>query len=68
MKVKLNLIIGKEYNNNKINRILKYKFKKIKVMLTKVDKIKLSILSGVVLSVTILVVYNIFNTGIHPGV
>jgi len=37
-------------------------------MLTKVDKIKLSILSGVVLSVTILVVYNIFNTGIHPGV
>ncbi len=37
-------------------------------MLTKADKVKLSVLSGVVLSVTLLIVYNIFNTGIHPGV
>ena len=37
-------------------------------MLTKADKVKLSVLSGVVLSVTILIVYNILHTGIHPGV
>jgi len=37
-------------------------------MLTKADKVKLSVLSGIVLSVTLLIVYNVFYTGIHPGV
>ena len=37
-------------------------------MLTKMDKIKLSVLSGVVLSVTLLITYNVLYTGIHPGV
>ena len=37
-------------------------------MLTKSDKIKLSVLSGIVLIVTLLITYNVLYTGINPGV
>jgi hypothetical protein len=37
-------------------------------MLTKTDKIKLSVLGFYVLAITVLCIWNATNNGIHPGV
>ena len=39
-----------------------------KVMLTKPDKIKLSILCGIIIVVALLIAYNVLYTGVTPGV